>query len=53
MISDADNGLESEMANLTKDNLIDRLLVAEKMMKKLFEVNREHEKKLEKFDNGE
>ena len=43
MIDDPDNFLNGELADLTKEELMERLLVAEKVMKSLFQRNKELE----------
>ena len=45
LMSDANNGLEGELDNLNKDDLKERLIVAEKVMKSLFQRNKELEEK--------
>ena len=45
LISDPQNNLEGEMENLSKDDLKERLIVAEKVMKSLFQRNKELEDK--------
>lgn len=47
IISDPLNNLEGEIANLSKEDLKERLLVAEKVMKSLFQRNRELEERSE------
>jgi len=46
LISDPINNLEGEIGNLTKDDLRERLIVAEKVMKSLFQRNRELEEQV-------
>lgn len=45
LMSDANNGLEGELDNLNKDDLKERLIVAEKVMKSLFQRNKDLEEK--------
>lgn len=45
LINDPVNNLEGEMDHLSKDDLKERLLVAEKVMKSLFQRNKELEEK--------
>ena len=49
LINDPLNNLEGELDNLTKDDLKERLIVAEKVMKSLFQRNKE----IEDRANGE
>ena len=51
LINDPNNNLEGEMGNLTKEDLIERLLVAEKVMKSLFQRNKELEDKNDRDSN--
>jgi hypothetical protein len=44
-MSDPNNGLEGELDNLNKDDLKERLIVAEKVMKSLFQRNKDLEEK--------
>ena len=48
LINDPESGLNGEMEILSKDDLKERLIVAEKVMKSLFQRNRELE---DKFSN--
>ena len=45
LINDPINNLDGEMDHLSKDDLKERLLVAEKVMKSLFQRNKELEEK--------
>jgi hypothetical protein len=45
IINDPSNNLEGEMDHLSKDDLKERLIVAEKVMKSLFQRNKELEEK--------
>ena len=45
IINDPNNNLEGEMDHLSKDDLKERLIVAEKVMKSLFQRNKELEEK--------
>jgi hypothetical protein len=47
IINDPFNNLEGEMDNLSKEDLKERLLVAERVMKSLFQRNKELEERVE------
>lgn len=47
LINDPERGLHGEMEGLTKEDLKERLIVAEKVMKSLFLRNRELEEKFQ------
>ena len=47
MINDPESGLHGELEDLTKEDLKERLIVAEKVMKSLFLRNRELEEKFQ------
>ena len=45
LMNDPNNGLEGELDNLNKEDLKERLIVAEKVMKSLFQRNKDLEEK--------
>ena len=51
-MGDSDSHLKNNLTELTKEDLIDRLMVAEKVMKGLFEVNKKLEDGKAKTQKG-
>lgn len=50
IINDPDNFLNGQFDHLTKDDFKERLIVAEKVMKSLFQRNKDLEDKVASFD---